>query len=103
MFGKLSWDAIPLDEPIIMYTLAVVGLIGIGGVGAITYKRKWTYLWKEWFTSVDHKRIGVMYIVVALVMLLRGFADALMMRSRTRSPGANSAVQLSSGPWPLTR
>ncbi len=82
MFGKLTWDAIPFDEPIIMYTLAVVGLMGIGGVAAITCKRKWTYLWKEWFTSVDHKRIGVMYIVVALVMLLRGFADALMMRTQ---------------------
>ncbi|MFJ5183891.1 cbb3-type cytochrome c oxidase subunit I [Pseudomonas fulva] len=82
MFGKLTWDAIPLHEPIIMYTLAVVGLLGLAVVGAITYMGKWKYLWQEWFTSVDHKRIGVMYIVVALVMLLRGFADALMMRTQ---------------------
>ncbi|HAL68877.1 MAG TPA: cytochrome o ubiquinol oxidase subunit I, partial [Pseudomonas sp.] len=72
MFGKLTWDAIPLHEPIIMYTLAVVGLLGLAVVGAITYMGKWKYLWQEWFTTVDHKRIGVMYIVVALVMLLRG-------------------------------
>jgi cytochrome o ubiquinol oxidase subunit 1 len=82
MFGKLSWDAIPTTEPIVMYTLAVVGLIGLALVGSITWKRKWGYLWREWFTSVDHKKIGCMYIVVALVMLLRGFSDAIMMRTQ---------------------
>ncbi|KJH80693.1 MULTISPECIES: cytochrome o ubiquinol oxidase subunit I [Pseudomonas] len=82
MFGKLTLEAIPTDEPIIMWTLAVVGLIALAGMGAITYYRKWTYLWKEWFTSVDHKRIGVMYIAVGLVMLLRGFSDAIMMRTQ---------------------
>ncbi|MDI6935835.1 cytochrome o ubiquinol oxidase subunit I, partial [Serratia sp. Se-PFBMAAmG] len=51
-------------------------------VGAITYFRKWTYLWSEWLTTGDHKKIGVMYIVVAMVMLLRGFADAIMMRTQ---------------------
>ena len=81
MFGKLSWDAIPTTEPIVMYTLAVVGLIGVALVGSITWKRKWGYLWREWFTSVDHKKIGCMYIIVALVMLLRGFSDAIMMRT----------------------
>ena len=82
MFGKLSWDAIPTTEPIVMYTLAVVGLIGVALVGSITWKRKWGYLWREWFTSVDHKKIGCMYIIVALVMLLRGFSDAIMMRTQ---------------------
>ena len=54
-----------------------------GGAGRlITYFKKWRYLWTEWLTSVDHKKIGVMYIIVALVMLLRGFADALMMRTQ---------------------
>ncbi|WP_421021324.1 cbb3-type cytochrome c oxidase subunit I, partial [Klebsiella pneumoniae] len=43
---------------------------------------KWTYLWSEWLTTVDHKKIGVMYIIVAMVMLLRGFADAIMMRTQ---------------------
>ncbi len=82
MFGKLSWDAIPLHEPIIMYTLAIVGLIAVGMVGSITWKGAWGYLWREWFTSVDHKKIGCMYIIVALVMLLRGFSDAIMMRTQ---------------------
>src|SRR6195952_1595100 len=82
MFGKLSWDAIPTSEPIVMYTLAIVGLIGVALVGSITWKRQWGYMWREWFTTVDHKRIGCMYIVVALVMLLRGFSDAIMMRTQ---------------------
>ncbi|VVE24644.1 cytochrome o ubiquinol oxidase subunit I [Pandoraea capi] len=82
MFGKLDLDAIPWHEPIIMGTLAVVLLGGAALLGAITYFRKWGYLWKEWITSVDHKRIGVMYIVLALVMMLRGFADAIMMRTQ---------------------
>ena len=82
MFGKLSLDAIPLHEPIIMGTLVVVLLGGAALLGAITWFRKWPYLWREWICSVDHKRIGVMYIVMALVMLLRGFADAIMMRTQ---------------------
>ncbi|WP_176053652.1 cytochrome o ubiquinol oxidase subunit I [Paraburkholderia caribensis] len=82
MFGKLTLDAIPYHEPIIMGTLGVVILGGLALLGAITYIGKWSYLWKEWITSVDHKRIGVMYIILALVMLLRGFADAIMMRAQ---------------------
>ncbi|AJC17838.1 cytochrome o ubiquinol oxidase subunit I [Pandoraea sputorum] len=82
MFGKLDLDAIPLHEPIIMGTLVVVLLGGAALLGAITYFRKWGYLWTEWITSVDHKRIGVMYIILALVMMLRGFADAIMMRAQ---------------------
>jgi len=46
------------------------------------YAKKWTWLWKEWITSVDHKKIGVMYIILALIMLLRGFVDAFMMRAQ---------------------
>jgi cytochrome o ubiquinol oxidase subunit 1 len=82
LFGKLSLDAIPFDEPIIMGTLAVVMVGGLALLAAITYYRKWNYLWTEWITSVDHKRIGAMYIVLALVMLVRGFADAIMMRAQ---------------------
>src|SRR5471030_1740829 len=82
MFGKLTLSAIPLHEPIIMGTLMVVVLGGIALLGAITYFGKWRYLWTEWFTSVDHKRIGVMYIILALIMLVRGFADAIMMRAQ---------------------
>ncbi|MDO1528626.1 cytochrome o ubiquinol oxidase subunit I [Fulvimonas sp. R45] len=82
MFGKLSLSAIPFDQPIVMGTLAAVLVLGAALLGAVTYFGKWGYLWKEWFTTVDHKKIGIMYIIVALVMLLRGFADAIMMRGQ---------------------
>ncbi len=86
MFGKLSLDAVPFHEPIVMVTIAGIILGGLALVGLITYFGKWTYLWKEWLTSVDHKRLGIMYIIVAIVMLLRGFADAIMMRSQQALP-----------------
>ncbi len=82
MFGKLTLDAVPLHEPIIVVTLIGIVLGGLALVGAITYFGKWKWLWKEWLTSVDHKKIGVMYIIVAMVMLFRGFADAIMMRGQ---------------------
>ncbi|MEJ8474246.1 cytochrome o ubiquinol oxidase subunit I [Roseibium algae] len=80
LFGKLSWESIPYHEPILVVTFAVVALGGITVLGALTYFRVWGYLWREWFTSIDHKKIGIMYIFFAIIMLLRGFADALMMR-----------------------
>ncbi|MDD0926579.1 cytochrome o ubiquinol oxidase subunit I [Xylella fastidiosa subsp. multiplex] len=81
MLGKLSWDAIPYD-PIVLTAVGGGGLAILGVMIAITYFKKWGYLWREWLTSVDHKKIGVMYILVALVMLLRGFADAIFMRTQ---------------------
>ncbi|MGO4501228.1 MULTISPECIES: cytochrome o ubiquinol oxidase subunit I [unclassified Dyella] len=94
MFGKLTLDAIPYHEPIVMVTLAAVILGGLAMLAALTKFRLWGYLWKEWFTSVDHKKIGIMYIIVALVMLLRGFADALMMRLQQATAAADSAGYL---------
>lgn len=94
MFGKLTWDAVPTEEPIIMYTLAVVALIGISLIAWVTYKRYWGYLWREWFTSVDHKKIGCMYIIAALVMLLRGFSDAIMMRTQQAMAASGGAGYL---------
>lgn len=82
MFGKLTLEAIPYHEPIIMVTLAAVAGGALAILAAITYYRKWVPLWNDWLTSVDHKRIGVMYIVLALVMLFRGFSDAVMMRAQ---------------------
>jgi cytochrome o ubiquinol oxidase subunit 1 len=82
MLGRLSWAAIPLNEPIPLLTAAVVVIVILAVLGIITIKGWWPYLWREWLTSVDHKRIGVMYFVLALIMLLRGFADAIMMRSQ---------------------
>ena len=82
MFGKLTLDAIPYNEPIIMVTYAGIILIGLCLILGITYCKKWKYLWSEWFTSVDHKKIAVMYGVLAFVMLFRGFVDAILMRSQ---------------------
>ncbi len=84
IFGRLTLESLSfLSDPIVTGTFAVVALGGIAVLAALTYFRLWGYLWKEWFTSVDHKRIGIMYIFLGLVMLLRGFADALMMRTDT--------------------
>lgn len=91
MFGKLTFDSVPYHEPIIMITVAATIVIGLGLVAAITYFGKWQYLWHEWFTSVDHKKIGIMYMIVAFVMLLRGFADAIMMRSQQALASAGEA------------
>src|SRR6202007_2696535 len=82
LLGNLSWSAIPFDQPIIMGTAGVVGLGIVLVLGWVTLKGYVPYLWREWITSVDHKRIGVMYIVLALLMLLRGFTDAIMMRTQ---------------------
>ena len=60
----------------------MVVLVILAVLGIITVKGWWPYLWREWLTSVDHKRIGVMYFTLGLVMLLRGFSDAIMMRSQ---------------------
>ena len=82
MFGKLSWSAIPLHEPIVMVTSAVLAIVITALLAWVILKGHLPYLWKEWLSSVDHKRVGIMYVLLALVMLLRGFADALMMRSQ---------------------
>jgi len=80
IFGRLTWDALPFHEPILVVTFAVVVLGGLATLALITRYKLWGYLWTEWFTTVDHKKIGIMYMILGLVMFLRGFADALMMR-----------------------
>ncbi|HEX4376776.1 MAG TPA: cytochrome o ubiquinol oxidase subunit I [Steroidobacteraceae bacterium] len=82
LFGRLTLGALPLHEPILIGTFIGVALVGGALLAAITYFQKWGYLWREWFTSIDHKRIGVMYVILGLIMLLRGFSDALMMRAQ---------------------
>ena len=91
MLGKLSWADVPLHQPIPL----LAGCVAFGVVGGLVVYavlKGWApYLWREWITSVDHKHIGVMYIFLAMVMLLRGFTDAIMMRSQQalafRAPG----------------
>ena len=81
IFGRLGWDSIPLHDPILLFTFVGVVLGGITVVGFLTHRRLWTPLWRDWICSIDHKKIGIMYMVLGIVMLLRGFADAIMMRA----------------------
>jgi cytochrome o ubiquinol oxidase subunit I len=82
MLGKLRWDAVPFDQPIPMAASGVVALAILAVLAWVVIKGHLPYLWREWITSVDHKRIGVMYTLLAMVMLLRGFSDAIMMRAQ---------------------
>ncbi|TYC56368.1 cytochrome o ubiquinol oxidase subunit I [Rhodobacterales bacterium] len=82
MLGRLSMDALPFYSWVAMGGAGVTVAGGILVFCVITYLRAWKVLWFDWLTSVDHKRIGIMYVVLALVMLVRGFVDALMMRAQ---------------------
>src|SRR3954464_10459748 len=82
MLGKLDWSAIPFAQPIPLIAGAVVLFAILAVLIWVVVKGHLPYLWHEWITSVDHKRIGVMYVLLGLVMLLRGFIDAIMMRSQ---------------------
>ncbi|WP_315720923.1 MULTISPECIES: cytochrome o ubiquinol oxidase subunit I [unclassified Bradyrhizobium] len=82
MLGKLDWSAIPLGQPIPLVAAGLVLVAILGVLGWVLAKGHFPYLWREWITSVDHKRIGVMYILLAFVMLLRGGTDAIMMRTQ---------------------
>src|ERR1700741_167474 len=79
MFGKLSLDAF-IHGPFETIPQVMVVLGGIFIVGYLFYAKKWRWLYKNWITAVDPKKIGIMYILLSLVMLVRGFADAIMMR-----------------------
>jgi cytochrome o ubiquinol oxidase subunit 1 len=91
IFGRLSWDAIPFHEPILLATFAGVLVGGAALIGLISYFRLWGTLWRDWITSIDHKKIGIMYMILGLVMFLRGFADALMMRAQQAISFADNA------------
>jgi len=80
IFGRLGWDAIPWHEPILLGTFIVVALGGLALLWAVTHFKLWGTLWRDWFTSIDHKKIGIMYMILGIIMLLRGFSDAIMMR-----------------------
>ncbi|SEO38602.1 cytochrome o ubiquinol oxidase subunit 1 [Luteibacter sp. UNC138MFCol5.1] len=82
IFGRLTIEAIPYHEPILIGTFIAVAIGGIALLTLITRAKLWGYLWSEWFTSIDHKKIGIMYMVLGIVMLLRGFSDAIMMRAQ---------------------
>ncbi|MFN3560222.1 MAG: cytochrome o ubiquinol oxidase subunit I [Brevundimonas sp.] len=80
LFGRLTLESFPIHEPILIGTFAVVALLGLSVLALVTRFKLWGWLWREWLTSVDHKKIGIMYLILGIIMLLRGFADALMMR-----------------------
>ncbi|HKX24445.1 MAG TPA: cbb3-type cytochrome c oxidase subunit I [Candidatus Saccharimonadales bacterium] len=79
IFGRLTFDAIPRDMVVLGGVVTMLGAL-LTIIALVTYFKKWRYLWTNWFTSLDPKKIGVMYLIVAMVMLLRGLGDALLMR-----------------------
>jgi len=91
LFGRLGWDAIPWHEPILLGTFIGVALGGVALLAVITYFKFWGALWRDWITSIDHKKIGIMYVILGLVMLLRGFSDAVMMRAQQAMSFGDSA------------
>ena len=82
LFGKLTLDALPFYSPIAAGGAAVIVLGGLAVLILVTRLKAWGYLWREWLTTTDHKKIGMMYVILAMVMLLRGFVDALMLRAQ---------------------
>lgn len=88
LFGNLNYESFPfLYAPatgtgIFVGILIFMGLLVASIVGYVTYTKNWKYIWNEWITSIDHKKIGIMYVVLAFIMLFRGFVDAIMMRSQ---------------------
>ncbi|MAU45467.1 MAG: cytochrome o ubiquinol oxidase subunit I [Yangia sp.] len=82
IFGRLTLDWIPYHEPILVGTFSAIVLGGIAVLALMTYFKLWAPLWNDWVTSVDHKKIGIMYMILGFIMMVRGFADALMMRAQ---------------------
>ena len=81
MIGRLTIDALKHDW--IEYLAGAMMFVGLAlTIILITHYKKWGYLWREWLTSVDHKKIGIMYIVVSAIMLAKGLVDGLMMRAQ---------------------
>ena len=82
MLGRLTIDALPLYSVVAAGGASIVVLGGLAVVVLLTWFKAWRYFWTEWLTSVDHKRIGIMYVALAIIMLVRGFIDAIMMRAQ---------------------
>ena len=81
LLGRLTQEALKHDW--IEYAAGISMFLGAFAlIALITYKKKWTWLWKEWFTSVDHKKIGIMYIFFSAIQLAKGLIDGLMMRAQ---------------------
>ena len=96
LLGRLTLAAIPYNNPVILFAFAFSVVAGLLIVVPVLYYRKLGYLFREWLTTVDHKKIGVMYILLGLVMMFRGFVDGLMIRTQqVMADGPNSTGYLS--------
>jgi cytochrome o ubiquinol oxidase subunit 1 len=82
LLGRMSIDYLPKD-PVTIGAAVGMPLTVLGLIGLITYLKRWRWLWTGWLTSLDAKKIGIMYIIVAIVMMIRGIADAGMLRLQT--------------------
>lgn len=83
----MKWDEFFVTgEPMIYGAMVSIVVVSLAIVIGLTYFKKWGWLWREWLTTVDHKRIGIMYIISALLMLFRGGVDALLMRAQLAMP-----------------
>ena len=92
IFGKLSWSVFPTNAIAVGGGVFMV-VVFVVVLALITYFKWWKSLWNNWLTSVDHKRIGIMYLIVATVMLVRGGADALLLRTQqATSVGASNGI-----------
>jgi hypothetical protein len=92
LFGRLTLAAIPYNNPIIIFAFAFSAVAALLIVAPVLYYKKIPYLFREWLTTVDHKKIGVMYIILGLVMMFRGFVDGMMIRTQqVMADGPHSA------------
>lgn len=84
---KFKWDEFFVTgDPLILGAQVSIALSTIAIIFVLTYFKKWKWLWSEWITTVDHKKLGIMYIISAVIMLFRGGVDGLMMRAQLALP-----------------
>lgn len=86
LIGRLGLEHLP-SEPATIGAAIGMPLMALAVVAGLTYFKKWTWLWKEWITTVDAKKIGIMYGIVSVLMLIRGIGDAIMLRMHTAAAG----------------
>ncbi|MGC8461249.1 MAG: cbb3-type cytochrome c oxidase subunit I [Candidatus Dormibacteria bacterium] len=92
LLGRFSTHVLPSD-PMTMIAFISILVILLVTAGIITRMKRWTWLWKEWITTVDPKRIGVMYLIVSMLMLIRGGSDAILLRAQQLTGvGASSGI-----------
>lgn len=95
ILGRLNFDAIPRDPIALGGVAMMIGVAGLA-VALMTYFKRWKWLWHNWLTSLDPKKIGIMYMAIAFIMLVRGIADAAMMRTQQVTSVGDSHGILSS-------